>query len=254
MTLVEPKQKILSFVSQDVAFFLKKMREMGQKRSIPNISWSTALFLINTLRERGIWEILEIGPANGFSTMMLAIACPEAQITSLECSRHAFEELRYNIQVFSSIQKAKYKKQNEGINFHPADFPPKITSEVNQEIIDQFTLYYWDAREILPAFLRGDENVICRNPASNLHIPKKQFDFIFIDGAFRMTREFFDLSLPLLSPNWIIILDDAIKYRWKMEGFHEYLEEQGIAYQLVQTDEDDGVMVVDFWNILSEVA
>jgi hypothetical protein len=29
-----------------------------------------------------------------------------------------------------------------------------------------------------------------------------------------------------------------------MEGFHEYLEEQGIAYELVQTDEDDGVMVI----------
>jgi len=29
-----------------------------------------------------------------------------------------------------------------------------------------------------------------------------------------------------------------------MEGFHEYLEEQNIAYELVQTDEDDGVMVI----------
>jgi predicted O-methyltransferase YrrM len=59
-----------------------------------------------------------------------------------------------------------------------------------------------------------------------------------------MTREFFDLSLPLLSPNGLIILDDAIKYRWKMEGFHEYLDSRGISYELVQTDEDDGVMVI----------
>lgn len=61
-----------------------------------------------------------------------------------------------------------------------------------------------------------------------------------------MTREFFDLSRPLLRDNGIIIIDDAIKYRWKMEGFHEYLEEWGISYELVQTDEDDGVMVIDF--------
>ena len=77
-------------------------------------------------------------------------------------------------------------------------------------------------------------------------IPERQFDCIFIDGAFRMTREFFDLSLPLLSPGGLIILDDSIKCRWKMEGFHEYLEGQGIGHSLVQTDADDGVMVIDF--------
>ena len=77
-------------------------------------------------------------------------------------------------------------------------------------------------------------------------IPERQFDCIFIDGAFRMTREFFDLSLPLLPSGGLIILDDAIKYRWKMEGFHEYLEERGVSHSLVQTDADDGVMVIDF--------
>ncbi len=59
-----------------------------------------------------------------------------------------------------------------------------------------------------------------------------------------MTREFFDLSKPLLNPDGIVILDDAIKYRWKMAGFHEYLTESGISYELVQTDEDDGVMII----------
>lgn len=125
-------------MSQDAAFFLEKMREMGHKRNIPNISWNTALFLIDTLRERGIRDILEIGPANGFSTMMLAIACPEAQITSVECSRHAFEELRHNISIFNALSEI----QNGGISYCPADFPPKIVSEVNQEIINQFALYY----------------------------------------------------------------------------------------------------------------
>lgn len=61
-----------------------------------------------------------------------------------------------------------------------------------------------------------------------------------------MTREFFDLSRPLLAENGLILLDDAIKFRWKMNGFHEYLEVQGVPYQLVQTDQDDGVMVIDF--------
>lgn len=131
--------------------------------------------------------------------------------------------------------------------FHPADFPPKVTSSINQETINNFSLYYGDAREIMPAFLEGAEQAVCAHPASTLHaIPQQKFDCIFIDGAFRMTQEFFDLSRPLLTQDGIIIIDDAIKYRWKMDGFHEHLEEHGIAYRLVQTDEDDGVMVIDF--------
>lgn len=240
MTLIDSKQKILSQLSHNLSLFLEKMRETGQKRNIPNISWNTSSFLIDTLAPRRVKNILEIGPANGFSTMMLALACPEAQITSLECSRHAFEELRHNIQIFSTLH-------NDENSPSPADLPPKVTSDINQEKINQFSLYYGDAREILPAFVRGADMITCSSPTSIIQdLPKERFDFIFIDGAFRMTREFFDLSQPLLTPNGLIILDDAIKYRWKMEGFHEYLEEQGIAYELVQTDEDDGVMMIDF--------
>lgn len=143
---------------------------------------------------------------------------------------------------------------NGGI-FSPADFPPKITSDVNQEKIWHFSLYYGDAREVLPGFVHGEKEIRCIQPESILqNIPQKTFDFIFIDGAFRMTREFFDLSLPILSKNGLIIIDDAIKYRWKMDGFHEYLETQWISYELVQTDEDDGVMMIDFWNIFRGIA
>jgi predicted O-methyltransferase YrrM len=262
MTSKNPKDEILAQVPSDVALFLEQMREMGQKRNIPNISWSTAEFMIEKLRslrepqdkQRNIFRILEIGPANGFSTMMLSLACPKAEITSIECSRHAFEELRYNIQAFSSMTNDEWWMTNEG-GFFPADLPPKVRSVINQEKIGYFSLYYGDAREVLPAFLRWSAEVICSNPESSIRdIPEQQFDCIFIDGAFRMTREFFDLSRPLLAPDGIIILDDAIKYRWKMEGFHEYLEEQGIAYELVQTDEDDGVMIIvnDEWKMNNE--
>lgn len=251
MTSKNPKDEILAQVQSNVALFLEQMREMGQKRNIPNISWNTAGFMIEKLRPRNISCILEIWPANGFSTMMLALACPKAEITSIECSRHAFEELRYNIQAFSSMTNdepclpaGRWRMTNEG-GFSPADLPPKVTSDINQEKIGQFSLYYGDAREVLPAFLRWSAEIICSNPESSIRdIPEQRFDCIFIDGAFRMTREFFDFSRPLLAPHGIIILDDAIKYRWKMEGFHEYLDAQGIAYELVQTDEDDGVMVI----------
>lgn len=128
------------------------MREMGQKRNIPNISWNTANFFRESLSKRNITNILEIGPANGFSTMMLSIACPEAHITSLECSRHAFEELRHNIHSFQKLQTINYKPKTDVL--YPADFPPKVTSDINQETIKRFSLYYGDAREILPAFMQ----------------------------------------------------------------------------------------------------
>ena len=62
-----------------------------------------------------------------------------------------------------------------------------------------------------------------------------------------MTRDFFDLSYPLLLPGGIMIIDDVIKYRWKMDWFHEYLEGLGVSYEIIQTDEDDGIMFIKKW-------
>lgn len=103
MNSTATKQEILSQVPQNVALFLEQMRKMGDKRDIPNISWDTAAFLIEQLSMRNISNMLEIGSANGFSTMMLALACPDASITSIEFSRHAFEELRHNVRAFSAM-------------------------------------------------------------------------------------------------------------------------------------------------------
>ncbi len=61
-----------------------------------------------------------------------------------------------------------------------------------------------------------------------------------------MTREFYDLSVPLLSPGGMIIIDDVIKYRWKMDGFYEYLDSLEIQYEVIQTDPDDGIMIIQF--------
>ncbi|MCB9807077.1 hypothetical protein H6768_04285 [Candidatus Peribacteria bacterium] len=49
MSFNTTKQKIFSLVPQNIADFLEQMKETGQKRHIPNISWNTAYFLIQTL-------------------------------------------------------------------------------------------------------------------------------------------------------------------------------------------------------------
>jgi len=171
---------------------------------------------------------------------MIALWVPEASVSSIEFSRHAFEELRYNLATFLQLQTGARDI------WVPADFGRKVASDIFQETIGNFSLYFGDAREVLPYFQNGNSQVQCERPKSTLNIPQKRFEIIFIDGAFRMTREFYDLSVPLLSPGWMIIIDDVIKYRWKMDGFYEYLDSLNVKYEVIQTDPDDGIMVIRF--------
>ena len=78
-------------------------------------------------------------------------------------------------------------------------------------------------------------------------IPKLQnnsFDFIFIDGMMRRSKDFLDLSWPKLKKWWIIVIDDVIKFRKKMVWLWEYLEENKINFNVLPIDEDDWVMMI----------
>jgi len=78
-------------------------------------------------------------------------------------------------------------------------------------------------------------------------IPKQEdnsFDFIFIDGMMRRSKDFLELSWPKLKDGWIIIIDDVIKFREKMVWLWEYLEEKNISFNVLPIDEDDWVMMI----------
>jgi hypothetical protein len=45
-------------------------------------------------------------------------------------------------------------------------------------------------------------------------------------------------------PNAIIIIDDVIKFRFKMESLYEYLNTENIKYEVIQIDDDDGIMII----------
>lgn len=78
-------------------------------------------------------------------------------------------------------------------------------------------------------------------------IPKQKdnyFDFIFIDGMMRRSKDFLELSFPKLKDWWIIIIDDVIKFREKMVWLWEYLEEKNISYNVLPIDIDDGIMMI----------
>ena len=78
-------------------------------------------------------------------------------------------------------------------------------------------------------------------------IPKLEnnyYDFIFIDGMMRRSKDFLELSWPKLKKGWVIIIDDVIKFRDKMVWLWEYLEENKIKFNVLPIDLDDGVMMI----------
>lgn len=78
-------------------------------------------------------------------------------------------------------------------------------------------------------------------------IPKLEdnsFDFVFIDGMMRRSVDFLQLCWPKTKSWSVIIIDDVIKFKGKMVGLWEYLEEENIHYNVLPIDEDDGVMMI----------
>jgi predicted O-methyltransferase YrrM len=87
------------------------------------------------------------------------------------------------------------------------------------------THYFWDAREILPLL-------------------EDTYDFVFIDGLKKESLNFLKLIWDKTLPWWIIVIDDVIKFRYKMESLYTYIEQQNIEHQIIQVDDDDGIMVI----------
>lgn len=70
-----------------------------------------------------------------------------AHISSIEFSRHAYEELRLNMRNFLDLTSKKIDSAP------PAELGRKVTSDIYQEEHENFSLYYGDAREVLPFFI-----------------------------------------------------------------------------------------------------
>ena len=108
----------------------------------------------------------------------------------------------------------------------------QVAYEVAQEHIERsglsesITQYFWDALEIIPLL-------------------EESYDFIFIDGLKQASLDFLKLSLTKITSWGIIIIDDVIKFRHKMENLYTYIEENQINHSIVPIDEDDGVMIIE---------
>lgn len=174
---------------------IKKMRLWGEKNKIPNITEKNAEFLIDFIKKHHIKNILEIGTANGLSSIIFWIELEKigGNVTTIEFSQLAYETAQENI------------------------LEAQLENTIRQ--------YFWDAREIIP-FL------------------SENYDFIFIDGLKKASLDFYILALEKVRWGGYIIIDDVIKFRYKMEDLYEYLEIHQIPYEVIQIDPDDGIMIL----------
>ncbi len=77
-------------------------------------------------------------------------------------------------------------------------------------------------------------------------IPKwdENYDFVFIDGMKRRTKDFLELVRDKVLPWWIVVVDDVIKFREKMIWFWDYLEDNEIEYNIIPIDIDDEILMI----------
>lgn len=101
--------------------FLEKLnilKQHGIKELIPNISYEIGMFLNMLIKNKGVKNVLEIGTANGYSTLWMAEALKEThgKITTFEISIPSYKEAQENFKDFK-LNKIIDSKFENFLNF-----------------------------------------------------------------------------------------------------------------------------------------
>lgn len=112
---------------------LNKLKQHGLKNQIPNISYEVGMFLNMLIKNKKIKNVLEIGTANGYSTIWMAEALKENNglITTFEVSTPSYKEAKENFRNF---------KLTKNINSIFEDF-------LNSKINKKFDLIFIDGQK-----------------------------------------------------------------------------------------------------------
>ena len=154
--------------------FLKQLKASGIERNIPNISKETGMFLNMLITIHQPKNILEIGCANGYSTIFLAEAAQRinAQVTTIDASAPSFAEAKEH------IKKTGFSQNVEMIFGYGEEILPQLTLEKRT-----FDFIFVDAEkkkyklfwELLQPLVSKKSVVIVDNV---LKFPKKVQDFL----------------------------------------------------------------------------
>lgn len=181
--------------------YLNALYRQGRECHTPNISPANTVFLQNILHQRRPQNILEVGTANGYSTLRFwqIVRAWHARITTLEVSTPNIIEASHHFAVTGGDAAIE--------------------------------MQFGNALTLMPK------------------LPPHSFDFIFIDARKIYTLDFFTRARALATDDALIIIDDVLKFKDKMQNFYAYLERERVVYRIEQIDDDeDGVMLIDLQN------
>lgn len=176
-------------IDPEVKLFLQSMKLSGERRNVPNISWSTGDFLQSTIEKYNIASVFEIGSANGFSSIILAEALKRnnGKLTSVDLSRNAFEEAVENFDIYDKILAGEPAEM-----FSPSEKTKHDNSGINNARFQYIDYYFANAIEMLDFFLTTNTNFVGKVPEVMYpYFADRRFDMVFIDGRFKNTLAFY---------------------------------------------------------------
>jgi len=118
------------------------------------------------------------------------------------------------------------------------------------------------SREISYPHYRQSNNNISRRPMVHLflgnvclmplerYVGNTTYDMIFIDGRKTETLYYIQLFMKYIHHTSTIIIDDAIKFKGKMNNLYQFLDSKYIQYTIEQLDEDDGILILPVTPLL----
>lgn len=72
----------------------------------------------------------------------------------------------------------------------------------------------------------------------------EKIDFVFVDAHKSKYWDYMMKIRNLLETSAIIVIDDVIKYHHKISWLYDFLNKKQIDYEILQLDEDDGVILI----------
>ena len=197
--------------------YLKTLKSSGLERRIPNISEENAEFIKNLIREKKPKHILEIGTANGYSTLQFISALSTISSPPDTGEWEGVFRKEIHDKKESSITTIEY-----AWNAHI-----EAVEHFRNCKIKHIHAIWGDAKSVIPT------------------LADQYFDFVYIDAMKREYLDYLLASLPKMTPDALIVIDDVEKFRDKMKNLYAWLTDHHIPYTLEKTDIDDSIMILE---------
>ena len=105
----------------NVNSFLKEIKEYAEENNVPIMTDEGINYLTNYIKKFNVQKILEIGTAIGYSAIMMALANPEAEITTIERDEKRYLEAIKNIKD-GDVVVVDYENADTTANAFAAEF------------------------------------------------------------------------------------------------------------------------------------